>query len=101
MEHHDPEHIFPEEYEMIAELRRRVPELDHYFSDKFVVFFLCARRHNMDDTEELLKRYFSKRKEFGLESHHTPDVFAEPGVVKMLFTSAYYHKILGSFFPRF
>jgi len=45
---HDPEHIFPEELDMVATLRQRIPELKFY-SDKWIVFFLCARRHVLDD----------------------------------------------------
>ena len=45
---HDAEHIFPEEHEMIAELRNRIPLL-RFYSEKFIVYFLCARRHDVDE----------------------------------------------------
>jgi len=62
-EDHDPDHIFPEELEMIAELRKRMPVLQFY-SDKFLVYFLCARRHDIDEVETLLQRYIEVMKEF-------------------------------------
>eukprot|EP01111_Echinosteliopsis_oligospora_P013661 TRINITY_DN4954_c0_g1_i1.p1 TRINITY_DN4954_c0_g1~~TRINITY_DN4954_c0_g1_i1.p1 ORF type:complete len:310 (-),score=73.80 TRINITY_DN4954_c0_g1_i1:84-1013(-) len=63
---HDPEHIFPDEYEMIAELRRERPELEKE-TDKFLVVFLCARRHNIPETIKLLDKYTKKRTELGLD----------------------------------
>lgn len=62
----DPEIIFPEEYEMIKELRTERPELEKE-SDKFLVCFLCARRHNVPDTIKLLDKYVKKRKELGFD----------------------------------
>jgi len=64
--HHDPNHIFPEEYEMIKELRKRRPELEKE-SDKFLCVFLFARRHNIDETIVLLDSYLAKRKELGFD----------------------------------
>jgi len=63
---HDPEHIFPEELEMCKELRKARPELEKE-SDKFLVFFLCARRHVMADTLALLDKFLTKRKELGYD----------------------------------
>jgi hypothetical protein len=64
--HHDPNHIFPEELELIKELRRRRPELEKE-SDKFLCTFLFARRHDVDQTLELLDNYIAKRKELGFD----------------------------------
>lgn len=74
---------------MIAELRRRIPELNEYYSDKLIVFFLCARRHDMDDTEKLFRRYLQKRQELGLQHHEVPHVFGDPGILNMLQSSAF------------
>jgi len=63
---HDPEHIFPEELEMCKELRRLRPELKKE-TDKFLVTFLCARRHKMDEVLVLLDKYLTKRKELGYD----------------------------------
>jgi len=64
----DPEHIFPEEYELIKILRAKRPALQRE-SDKFLVVFLCARRHVLDDTIELLDKFTSKRKQLGFDDH--------------------------------
>lgn len=66
LDHHDPEIIFPEELEMIKELRTQRPELEKE-SDKFLCVFLCARRHNVPDTIKLLDKYTKKRKELGFD----------------------------------
>jgi hypothetical protein len=66
LDHHDPEIIFPEEYEMIKELRAQRPELEKE-SDKFLCVFLCARRHIIPDTLKLLDKYTKKRKELGFD----------------------------------
>jgi len=63
---HDDNHIFPEEMELIAELRQKRPELEKE-TDKFLCVFLFARRHNLDDTVELLDKYMKKRKELGFD----------------------------------
>jgi len=64
--HHEDNHIFPEEYELIKELRKRRPELERE-TDKFLCVFLFARRHILDDTVELLDKYMKKRKELGFD----------------------------------
>lgn len=66
LDHHDPEIIFPEEQEMCKELRTQRPELEKE-SDKFLVVFLCARRHSIEDTLKLLDKYMKKRKELGFD----------------------------------
>lgn len=63
---HDDNYIFPEELEFIQELRRRRPELEKE-TDKFLCVFLFARRHNLDDTVELLDKYNKKKKELGFD----------------------------------
>jgi hypothetical protein len=62
--------------DLVSQLRERVPELA-YYSDKFVVFFLCARRHHLGETQSLIERYLAKRKEFGW-AHTTPKIFDHP-----------------------
>jgi len=63
---HDPEHVFPEEMHMVEEIRRRRPELNNE-SDKFILTFLFARRHNVEDALILLDSFVKKRKELGLD----------------------------------
>lgn len=66
---------------MVSELRNRIAELA-YYSDKAIVFFLCARRHDLDETQALLERYLAKRKEFGW-AHSTPKIFDDPVLEEM------------------
>lgn len=63
---HDDNHIFPEELELIQELRKRRPELQAE-TDKFLCVFLFARRHSLDDTVELLDKFNKKRRELGFD----------------------------------
>jgi hypothetical protein len=63
---HDDNYIFPEELELINEIRKRRPELEKE-SDKFICVFLFARRHHLDDTVELLDKYMKKKKELGFD----------------------------------
>lgn len=64
----DDDHIFPGELELIAQLRKVRPELEKE-SDKFLCVFLFARRHNFEDTLELLDKFCKKRKELGLDEN--------------------------------
>jgi len=63
---HDDNHIFPDELELIAELRKQRPELEKE-TDKFLCVFLFARRHILEDTIELLDKYMKKRRELGFD----------------------------------
>jgi len=63
---HDDNYIFPEELELVSELRKRRPELEKE-TDKFLCVFLFARRHVLDDTIELLDKYNKKKKELGFD----------------------------------
>mmetsp|Transcript_28968 Transcript_28968/g.40770 ORF Transcript_28968/g.40770 Transcript_28968/m.40770 type:complete len:293 (-) Transcript_28968:59-937(-) len=67
---HSPDHMFEDELIAISEFRKKIPECKE-LSDKALVTFLCARRHKMDEVEELLQKYFSKKKELGLDSNPT------------------------------
>jgi len=71
----DPDHIFDEEREMIKELRKNIPQLQHE-TDKFIATFLFARRHNMKDVGALLKKFYHKKEEFAsdLDFHRVPSV---------------------------
>jgi hypothetical protein len=61
---HDREHIFPEELEMVKQLRSEIPDL-RFYSDKWIVYFLCARRHEITAVKELLVKYLKMREEYG------------------------------------
>jgi hypothetical protein len=62
----DPEKIFPEELEMIETLRKEIPECKE-MSDKYLVFFLCSRRHAMEEVKLKLKNFVEVRKKTGME----------------------------------
>ncbi len=57
----DPDKIFAEEKEMIQELRKEFPNYSEY-SDKYLVTFLCARRHKLEETKKLMTKFMEKRK---------------------------------------
>lgn len=59
----DPDHIFEDEYVLIKKLRDQIPELAKE-TDKFCAVFLFARRHNIEDTVTLLKKFYKKKAEF-------------------------------------
>jgi len=59
----DPDHIFEDEYVLIKKLRDQIPELSKE-TDKFCAVFLFARRHNIEDTVTLLKKFYKKKAEF-------------------------------------
>lgn len=61
---HDPEHIFDEERGMVQELRNEIEDL-RFYSDKWIVYFLCARRHDMAATKELVNKYLTLRADNG------------------------------------
>jgi len=83
----DPDHIFEEELEMIKKLRKQIPELE-LENDKFVAVFLFARRHNLDETQALLKKFFKKKEEHAhmFPGQHIPSFkynhFLEDNVVQ-------------------
>jgi hypothetical protein len=59
----DDEKIFEEEIQMITELRNHFGKELDCLNDKFLAWFLCARRHNLEQVIELLHSFLSKRKE--------------------------------------
>jgi len=59
----DPDHIFTEELAMIKEMRLRIPQLEKE-TDKFVATFLFARRHNLEETAELLTKFYKKKAQY-------------------------------------
>mmetsp|Transcript_4702 Transcript_4702/g.6560 ORF Transcript_4702/g.6560 Transcript_4702/m.6560 type:complete len:293 (+) Transcript_4702:72-950(+) len=66
---HDDDHIFPEEYEMIKQLRDKFSALKDW-SDKKIVCFLCARRHKMAEVVVLISRHLKKKEELGIDAEH-------------------------------
>eukprot|EP01130_Rhizamoeba_saxonica_P005984 TRINITY_DN2371_c0_g1_i1.p1 TRINITY_DN2371_c0_g1~~TRINITY_DN2371_c0_g1_i1.p1 ORF type:complete len:298 (+),score=92.84 TRINITY_DN2371_c0_g1_i1:137-1030(+) len=60
----DPNHIFDEEYELIAEVKENLPEIQDY-TDRFVLAFLFARKHNVKRTIKLIKEHIAFMEEQG------------------------------------
>lgn len=77
-----PDHIFEGELEMIKKLRKQVPELE-YETDKFVAVFLFARRHTIDETQTLLKKFFKKKAEYAhmFPGQHIPSFKYNPYLI--------------------
>lgn len=69
----DPDHIFTEELTMVKELRGRVPQLEKE-SDKFIACFLFARRHNIEETVDLLTKFYKKKQQYSqyFQGQHIP-----------------------------
>lgn len=69
----DPDHIFDDELVLIKKLRERIPELEKE-NDKFIACFLFARRHNIEDTTALFKKFYKKKAEYQymFPGQHTP-----------------------------
>lgn len=63
----DENYVYPEEKEMVDHLRQHFGSNVNDLSDKFLLYFLFSRRHNMEQTKELLTKYLSKRKELGFD----------------------------------
>jgi len=66
----DPDHIFPDELQMIKELRAQIPELERE-SDKMIAVFLFARRHAMPEVLQLLQKYYEYKHQYGFHHHPT------------------------------
>jgi len=66
-EEHDPNHIFPEEFELIEKVRSQVPEAQHYPA-KYILIFLFARRHSVPHSVKLLLKHLEWLKKLGLPS---------------------------------
>jgi len=63
---HSDEHIFPEELDLIRQMRQRNLALKQR-SDKWLAIFLIARRHNLDAAMALLDTYLKREKLLGFD----------------------------------
>jgi len=81
----DPDHIFDDELVLIKKLRELIPELDKE-NDKFVACFLFARRHNLEETTALLKKFYKKKAEFQymFPGQHIPSFKYNPYLIDNL-----------------
>jgi len=80
-EHHQ-DHVFEEEREMVAEMKRRNTSFSS-LDDKVLLVFLFARRHNIDASIELLEHHIKMREKVGLKdklpSQEEVDEILKPG----------------------
>jgi len=61
---HDPDYIYPREYELIEEVKKQVPDVRNWPA-KFVLIFLFARRHSIPHTIKLLKKHLAYLESMG------------------------------------
>jgi len=61
---HDPDYIYPREYELIAEMRRLVPSVTKW-PERYILVFLFARRHSVPHTVKLLNKHLAYIKSLG------------------------------------
>jgi len=73
----DQDHIFPEEREMIEDLRDEFGDDIADWSDKLVAYFLFARRCDYENTRKLVRAYIDMLKEIGW-LHRRPTVDDAP-----------------------
>jgi hypothetical protein len=57
-EDHDPDYIYPREFELIAEVRRLCPGVAKW-PDRYILVFLFARRHSVPHTIKLLNKHLA------------------------------------------
>jgi len=82
-EDHEPEYIYPKEYELIAEVRRQIPGVAKW-PDRYILVFLFARRHSVPHTVKLLNKHLAYLKSLGCKEitednlyPFTPDLLTE------------------------
>ena len=73
--HHDENHIFPEEYEMIKRLRQEFPPLQKW-KDKKIVWYLCSRRHDFEQVRKIVSNHLTLLKKFGIDEK-LPNLYDE------------------------
>lgn len=65
----DDETVFDEELELVAQLRAHYGSRIDVLSDRYLIWFLCARRHNMEQVIELLDNHLARRAECEYDTH--------------------------------
>jgi len=73
----DPDHIFEGEYELVRQVKKELPALEHE-TDKFVLVFLIARRHDLAEGIALLKKFLKLQTEYGFSSTYPPSFSHHP-----------------------
>jgi hypothetical protein len=68
---HDPDYIFPREYELIEEVRKQVPGVAKW-PPRYILVFLFARRHSVSHSIKLLNKHLQY-----LESMGFPEISEE------------------------
>jgi hypothetical protein len=82
-EDHDPDYIYPREFELIAEVRRLCPGVAKW-PDRYILVFLFARRHSVPHTIKLLNKHLAYLDSLGCSEitkdnlyPFTPDLLTE------------------------
>jgi len=68
---HDPDHIFPREYELIEEVRKLIPRAARWPA-RYILIFLFARRHSVPHSVKLLTKHIQY-----LDSLGAPEITEE------------------------
>jgi hypothetical protein len=63
---HDPNYIYPREYELIEEVRRQVPGVAKW-PDRYILIFLFARRHSVPHAVKLLNKHIQYSQTMGFK----------------------------------
>lgn len=63
---HDDDHIFEREYELVAQVREKLPEVKDW-PVRYILIFLFARRHSVPHTVRLLQRHLNWVNHLGFE----------------------------------
>jgi len=101
-EDHPPDYIFPREYELIAEVRNKVPGVSKW-PDRYILVFLFARRHSVSHTVKLLNKHLAYLESLGCSEitednlyPFTPDLLTEEEFKLSLFEGplAYKHMLI-------
>jgi len=78
----DPDHIFDGERELIKQLKKDLPSLENE-SDKFVLVFLLARRHDYKDSLDLLKKFIKLQTDYGFTPSYPPSFSHHPNLIPL------------------
>jgi len=95
----DDEKIFEEEYQMIEILRKKYGDQISSFSDKYLVWFLCSRRHNLDEIYPLIEKHLELKKKYSIDENF-PSVKQKEMISLLSNMSWLYHRELSDRFGR-
>ncbi|PRP78691.1 putative phosphatidylinositol transfer protein SEC14 [Planoprotostelium fungivorum] len=68
----DEDHIFPKERELITQLRQDYPHISEW-TDRLVLYFIFARRHDLEQIKKLMDDNLKMLQEYNLNRRMTAD----------------------------